>query len=228
MRKFEITPVRSRVAVLASGGLDSSVLLAYLSAKGRAVHPVYVAAGLGWERDEIRLLQRFIRALGASNIATVAILKFPMDDVARTHWSVTGKGVPGFRARVESNYIPGRNLSLLTKAAVFCAMNRIGEIATAPLQSNPFPDARPEFFRAFENAAGLGLGLRLKVTTPFLGLTKREVILKGRRFPLELTMSCARPQRGLHCGNCTKCAERIDGFREAGIRDPTRYTPAHA
>lgn len=223
MKGFRITPVRGRVAVLASGGLDSSVMLAELARRKRHVFPLYIRAGLKWERNEIAILRRFIARLALANVEQPAILLLPMADLARTHWSVTGKQVPGFDAPLASNYIPGRNLSLLTKAAVFCALNQIGEVAIAPLGSNPFPDARPEFFRAFEKAAGLGLDLPLKVITPFAGMEKSDVIRRGRGLPLELTLSCASPRGMIHCGACTKCAERIEGFREARIPDPTRY-----
>ncbi len=93
----------------------------------------------------------------------------------------------------------------------------------APLESNPFPDARPEFFRALERAIDLGVGLKLKILTPYVGMTKAQVIRRGANLPLRFTLSCARPQGITHCGRCTKCAERIEGFREAGIPDPTRY-----
>ncbi len=208
--------------MLASGGLDSSVLLAELARNRRHVFPIYVRAGLRWERVELVVLRRFIAALRRDNIEPVAVLECPTVDISRDHWSVTGK-VPGYRASVASNYIPGRNLSLLTKAAMFCARNRIGEIAMAPLESNPFPDARPEFFRAFERAVKLGMELPLRVLTPFEGLEKSAVIKKGRALPLELTLSCANPRGSLHCGACTKCAERVQGFKTAGIADPTRY-----
>jgi len=208
--------------VLASGGLDSSVLLAELARKERHVFPIYVRAGLRWERVEVAMLRKFIAALKRDNIEAVTVLDFPTGDITRDHWSVKGK-VPGYRASVESNYIPGRNLSLLTKAAMFCARNRIGEIAMAPLQSNPFPDARPEFFRAFERAVKLGMELPLRVLTPFEGLEKSDVIRKGRALPLQLSLSCASPRGSRHCGACTKCAERVEGFRAARIDDPTRY-----
>jgi 7-cyano-7-deazaguanine synthase len=199
------------------------VLLAEFARKGRLVFPIYIRAGLRWERAEAATLRKFIAALGRDNIEAVAVLDFPTLDVTRDHWSVTGKAVPGYRASLTSNYLPGRNLSLLAKAAMFCARNRIGEIAMAPLQSNPFPDARPEFFRAFERAVKLGMELPLRVRTPFEGLQKPDVIRKGRALPLELTLSCANPRGSLHCGTCTKCAERVQGFRAAHISDPTRY-----
>jgi 7-cyano-7-deazaguanine synthase len=213
--------------VLASGGLDSSVLLAEYAGKGRRVFPVYIRAGLRWEPVEIAILRKFIAALESDHsrgkIEPVAMLDFPTIDITRNHWSVKGKAVPGYRASVASNYIPGRNLSLLTKAAMFCARNRIGEIAMAPLQSNPFPDARAEFFRAFERVVKLGMELPLRVSTPFEGLEKSDVIRRGRALPLQLTLSCANPRGSLHCGACTKCAERVEGFRVAAVKDPTRY-----
>jgi 7-cyano-7-deazaguanine synthase len=220
---YRIAPVRSRIAVLASGGLDSSVLLAELAKAGREVFPVYVRAGLRWEPSERAVLRGFIRALASPRVRPLTELRMPMDDVAPKHWSVTGRGVPGYEASFSSNYIIGRNFSLIAKAAVFCAYHRIGELAMAPLQANPFPDARPEFFRALAGAIALGLGLRLRIRTPFLGLTKAKLIRRARKLPLQLTLSCARPHGLLHCGRCTKCAERIEAFREAGVPDPTRY-----
>jgi 7-cyano-7-deazaguanine synthase len=221
--EYRIVPIKRRLAVLASGGLDSSVMLAQLARGGREVFPVYVRADLMWERHELGALRSYIRRLKMHGIHAVSVLQLPMGDVAGGHWSMTGRKVPGYRAAVSSNYILGRNLSLLAKAAIFCAYNRIGDIAMAPLESNPFPDARPEFFRALERAIDLGVGLRLKILTPYVGMTKGEVIRRGVNLPLRFTVTCARPEGITHCGRCTKCAERIEGFREAGVPDPTEY-----
>jgi 7-cyano-7-deazaguanine synthase len=220
---YRIGPIPDRIAILVSGGLDSSVMLAVSARSGRSVYPVYVQAGLSWEASELSILKRFIRALRMENIEPLTVLKLPMGDIAGDHWSMTGRKVPGYNATIASNYIPGRNLSLLSKTAIFCARARIGEIAMAPLESNPFPDARPEFFRAFARAVELGVGIKLKIRTPFAGMTKAEVVRSGVGLRLDLTISCARPKGNVHCGACTKCAERIEGFAVAEIDDPTIY-----
>jgi 7-cyano-7-deazaguanine synthase len=223
MPRFSIRPIGRRVAVLASGGLDSSVLVAELAAKGRDVFPIYVRAGLAWESAELRALRRFLESIKSGRIAEPAVLSQPSGDIDGEHWSITGRSVPGFRAGVASNYILGRTLSLLVKAALFSARNRIGEIAIASLEENPFPDATPAFFRSFARTATLGLGLPLRIVTPYAGLSKWQVIRRAAALPLALTLSCARPRRGLHCGTCTKCAERARAFARAGVADPTRY-----
>ncbi len=223
MGDFRIKPVPGRVAVLASGGLDSSVMLARIARKRREVFPVYIRTGLVWEKDELAVLRRFIKAIGIESIRPVSVLNVPMNDVAADHWSITGKKVPGYDAALSSNYIPGRNLTLLSKAAVFCARNQIGEVAMALLEANPFPDARPIFFHALTKAVALGVGLHLKISTPWVGMSKPEVIALGRGLPLHLSVSCIKPRGAVHCGECTKCAERVEGFRLAGVEDPTRY-----
>ena len=50
---YAITPVADRIAILASGGLDSSVMLGAIAQTGRHVFPIYIRAGLSWERDEL-------------------------------------------------------------------------------------------------------------------------------------------------------------------------------
>ena len=77
-------------------------------------------------------------------------------------------------------------------------------------------------------ALSLGLGTPIEIAAPFAALHKADVIALGRSLgvPLELTLSCMQPRDGLHCGRCSKCRERRDAFREAGVEDPTDYASA--
>jgi 7-cyano-7-deazaguanine synthase len=215
-----------RVCVLASGGLDSAVLLGTL-ARRHEVHPLYVRCGLAWERAEEAVLGRFLRALrarGRTRVAPLVRLDLPVAGLyGAAHWSVSGRGVPGRRARLASNYLPGRNLLLGSLAAVHCARARIPTVALALLADNPFPDAAPAFLAGLGRIAGQALGTTLHIRAPFRRLTKAAVIRRGRDLPLALTLSCARPRGSRHCGACTKCAERQAGFARAGVPDPTVY-----
>ena len=81
-------------------------------------------------------------------------------------------------------------------------------VALAPLEANPFPDATPEFFAAYEAVVNRAVGGAVRVLLPYRGLPKMEVLRRGRDVPLELTFSCIRPVAGRHCGRCNKCAGR--------------------
>ena len=55
-------------------------------------------------------------------------------------------------------YLPGRNALLLVKAALWCRLHGIEELALAVLAANPFADATPEFFAQFEAALARATG----------------------------------------------------------------------
>lgn len=215
-----------RSAVLVSGGLDSVVLMARELADGRDVWPVHVRVGLGWEDAEAAALAR-VAAMPplAGRVRAVTTLHVDMRDVyPDTHWAVAGTG-RDWDEPDESVYIEGRNLTLLTKAGVFCAAQSIPRIVLGPLAGNPFPDARPEFFDAMARALALGLDVPIEITAPFRTLHKADVIRLGLNLevPLAATMSCNAPIGDRHCGRCNKCRERHEAFAEAGVADDTDY-----
>ena len=109
----------TKVAALASGGLDSAIMLADLAAHSQ-VYPIYVEAGLVWERAEKESLERFLAALARPNIEPVTYLSVPVGPILGSHWSVTGKAVPGARAPDSEMFIPGRNVLLIAVTSVWC------------------------------------------------------------------------------------------------------------
>ena len=211
------------ICVLVSGGLDSCILAAEEAKRHPAVYPVFIRQGLRWESAETHWLRRFLEALEIDSIHELTVLDLPVEDLYGVHWSTTGEKVPGAETEDAAVYLPGRNVLLLTKAAVYCAMQDIPQIAIGVLDQNPFPDATPEFFGLMEAALSSAMDSPIRITRPFAALTKKAVTLLGRDLPLELSFSCIHPQGELHCGACNKCAERQKGFREAGMEDRTVY-----
>jgi 7-cyano-7-deazaguanine synthase len=213
----------SSIGVLASGGLDSSILIGHLLRQGRAVQPFYIRTGLAWQAEELAGLERFLAAIADDKLAPLVVLELPLADVYVGHWSLTGRDVPRFDSPDEAVFLPGRNALLIVKAAVWCQLHSIGELALAPLGTSPFDDASEAFFRDFESALNRGSPQPLRLLAPFGAMNKRQVMALGRDLPLELTMSCISPVNGRHCGRCNKCAERQAAFAEAGMADRTAY-----
>ena len=212
--------------MLCSGGLDSVVLVADLATTA-AVQPIYVASGLAWEDQERAMLGRALASLpaGSARVAPLHVLDASVRDVyASTHWSLTGTP-PAWDTPDEDVYLVGRNVVLLGKAAVYCAVRGIGRIALGPLAGNPFPDATTEFYEAMARALSLGLAHSIAIETPYRTWHKADVIRRGHAIgaPIALTLSCMKPADGMHCGACSKCRERHDAFIEALGEDPTSY-----
>jgi 7-cyano-7-deazaguanine synthase len=212
-----------KIAVLASGGLDSSVLIAD-QARNAEVFPIYVQFGLTWEATECRTLQSFLAALKAPGVMPLTILSVAIGAMYGDHWSLTGDGIPGLEEPDSSVFLPGRNILLIGLAAVWCSTHAVSRIAIGSLGGNPFPDATPDFFRDFAHILSTGLSHTVRVEAPFRDLHKSQLIQRFRDLPLELTLTCVAPDGGKHCGHCNKCGERKLAFQQAGVPDHTVYS----
>jgi len=213
------------LAVLISGGLDSAILLGQALRLQSAVHPIFVRFGLRWENVERIYLDRYLDAIHGPRLKPLVVVEQPVADIYGWHWSITGECVPGAAAPDEEVFLPGRNVLLLAKPLVWCHLNGVPAIALGSLQTNPFPDATPAFFRGMQEVADQAMGGRVDIHLPFGGMTKTAVMHRAKlyKLPLEHTFSCIRPIDQRHCGKCNKCAERQRAFVEAGMRDPTEY-----
>jgi 7-cyano-7-deazaguanine synthase len=211
------------VAVLASGGVDSAVLTAEYLRAGQAVQPMYVRFGLLWEAVEEAHLRRFLDTLSGSALRPLVVLDLPVADTYGAHWSLGTDVVPDEGTLDEAVYLPGRNLLLLAKSSIWCALHGYPTIALGTLKGNPFADSSREFFGDVEALVHTAVGHRLEIATPFAELDKAQVLERGRDLALEHTFSCIDPVGDVHCGRCNKCAERRRAFAAVSIDDATSY-----
>lgn len=211
------------VVVLASGGVDSAVLTAEFLRDGRVVQPMYVRFGLAWETAEEAHLRCFLGALSGSELRSLVTLDLPVADTYGAHWSLGTDDVPDEHTADDAVYLPGRNLLLLAKSSIWCALHGYPTIALGTLKGNPFADSSREFFGDLEALVHTAVGHRLAIATPFAELDKAQVLELGRDLALEHTFSCIDPIGDVHCGRCNKCAERRRAFAEVSIDDATTY-----
>ena len=212
--------------VLFSGGLDSAVLLAIERRDHSPVFPIHVRSGFAWEDAERRAIDRLLAsAVFSSGVAPLTTLAVDMRDIyPATHWAVTGQP-PAYDTPDEDVYLDGRNIVLLSKTAVLAARLSSPRIALGSLSDNPFPDATPAFVDAIARALSLGLNHTIEIARPLIAFHKDRVVHLGLELgvPLELSMSCMNPVGDQHCGECSKCRERQDAFKAAGVKDDTPY-----
>ena len=216
----------SSALVLVSGGIDSAILLLELSKQYHKVYPLFIQQGLLWEKAERYWLKKLLRTYFSKKrgVQPLTLLKLPLSDVYEKHWSLTGEKIPDQHSLDEAVFLPGRNIILLAKAALFCHAHQIQTISIGILKGNPFPDSSPSFFKNLSKLFSTALSYPLTVITPFSKYSKADIMKKRGDLPLEWTFSCIHPQKGnRHCGDCNKCAERKRVFRKIGEGDPTLY-----
>jgi 7-cyano-7-deazaguanine synthase len=216
------------VAVLYSGGLDSSILLAHLLAQGETVQPLYIAGGLIWEEAELAAARALLARLAGPRLAPLIVLALPLGDLYGQHWSTDGRQTPDATTPDEAVYLPGRNPLLLVKSRLWCQLNGVSRLALGTLKSNPFADSTAEFFASFAAALDGAMSGSVALERPFANYTKQEVMRLVAGLPWELTLSCLAPRGGLHCGGCNKCHERKAMFAGTAVTDPTHYAAATA
>ncbi len=192
-----------------SAGVESASLAVYYLRKNTFVFPVYVRCGFPWEEVERKWLLRLWARLKKDYIRIAPF---------RTVFLKSLKPAEG---ELE---IPLRNLILSTLVTLEAVKRDIYTLAVGSLGLYPFPDNSRDYFDSLEEVISKGLRKRIKIETPFMGLEKHEIIRRFATYvPYELTFSCISPKRSLHCGRCIKCYERKEGFKSAGVEDPTVY-----
>ncbi len=228
--------VAPRAVVLLSGGLDSSTCLAIAARDGFEVHALSVDYGQR-HRGELERARRVARALGAAGHRVVGVDLSAFGGSALTDASIAvpkGRSPRAMATGIPVTYVPARNTVLL--ALALANAETLGAedvyVGVNAIDYSGYPDCRPEFIHAFERLARVATkagveGRPLRIRAPLLRLSKAGIIRLGTKLgvPYRLTMSCYDPVRGRACGRCDACELRRKGFAEAGVPDPTLYTP---
>lgn len=220
---------RSAVAALISGGISSAVLLAQALDHFEAVYPIYGQFGLPWQAVEEQHLRRFLAAIRGPRLGRLKVLELPVDDIYKEDGTITAKLVPESREPGELLTLSGRNVLLLSKAAVWSAINGIEVLATGPQPEHKSLDESHKVIEQIESIVRAGLKQSVRVVDPLAQLTKAQIVALGQGLPLEFTFSCISPVHksefgAVHCGRCHKCIERKLAFLENSLPDRTRYS----
>lgn len=214
--------------VCVSGGMDSCVTAA-LAAETHRLAFLHANYGQRTEQKELacfRLLADHFAAEHALVVDFTALSAIGGSSLTdRTIAVREGEPVDGV---VPTSYVPFRNAHLLAAATSWAEVIGASAIFVGAVweDSSGYPDCRPDFYRAFEEAIRLGTRpeTEIAVRTPVIGMTKAEIVRAGtaRAAPFEKTWSCYQASDAA-CGVCESCRLRLRGFAEAGAADPLPY-----
>jgi 7-cyano-7-deazaguanine synthase len=216
----------TQVVVLAGGGIETAALIPGLLAAGAGVVPLHVRCGLRWEARESAALRRCCARLAQPALKPIVEIDYPLRDVLARHWGMSGDGIPPAAADPSRLEIPLRNLTLLTAAATWFRDLPALVLATGTTADNHFGDGSRAFFDGCEALLGMAMQRQVRVLTPFIRLTKTEIIQQSDVSALAASWSCIDPRGDQHCGCCIKCGRRQAAFLAAGVADPTIYALA--
>ncbi|WP_266157645.1 7-cyano-7-deazaguanine synthase QueC [Dyella silvatica] len=223
-----------KAVVLVSGGMDSAVTIAIAREQGYDVYALSVAYGQR-HSAELEASERVSHVLGAVRHKTVSVDLRSIGGSALTadmDVPLDTDQVPGAEA-IPVTYVPARNTIMLSIALgwaevlgssdIWCGVNAV--------DYSGYPDCRPAFIESFEQLANVATkagveGAGIRIHAPLMRMSKADIAREGQRLGIDfaVTVSCYQADaEGRACGHCDACRLRAQGFRDAGLPDPTRY-----
>jgi 7-cyano-7-deazaguanine synthase len=230
----------AKAVVLLSGGVDSTTALAVARRDGYRLFAISFRYGQRHEAElaaagriaaDLRVERHLVVDVGLGAIGGSALtdsIDVPKhDDVGQLN------------AEIPVTYVPARNTVFLSLALAWCEVVDSSDIFVGvnAVDYSGYPDCRPEYITAFETMANLATKAavegrqHVRIHAPLMHLTKAEIVALGTSLGVDyaLTHSCYDPDpAGRACGRCDSCLLRRDGFRQAGLEDPTSYQDAVA
>ena len=228
--------MNKKAIVLSSGGLDSTTVLAMAADLGFELYSLSFSYG---QRHlfELQAAEKVADAMGVKrHLVTRVDLKTVGGSALTDDITVPKDRSEAHMAdEIPVTYVPARNTIFLSYALAWAEVLAAWDIfiGVNAVDYSGYPDCRPEYIQAFETMANLatkaaveGRG-RYRIHTPLIDMTKAQIIQTGTALGVDYgtTHSCYDPSpEGKACGSCDSCVLRRNGFRDAGVPDPTPYT----
>ncbi|GIO61581.1 7-cyano-7-deazaguanine synthase [Paenibacillus cineris] len=193
--------------LMASGGMDSTVLAYWLQKQDKRVLPLFIDYGQHFKQEEYNTLIEVIPENFKDSVRIVRI-----GDIYRTSNSrmINEPNLWEDNVTADDLYLPYRNLLFLSVAASVAQSEGITEVYSGFINSNHAKeiDCSKDFFDK------LGSMLEdygtVKICMPFRDYSKTEVAELGVKLgvPIAMTYSCQANSR-VHCGVCPNCIDRL-------------------
>ena len=222
---------KNKAVILVSGGLDSATCLAIAKNSGYSCY----ALSFDYGQRASSELEAASRLAGYADVVEHKTVKLDMGQIGGSALTDAAISIPEEESTgIPITYVPARNTVFLSYALAWAEVVAADAIyiGVNSLDYSGYPDCRPAYIKAFQKVINLATkvgveGKSINLATPLIDLTKAEIIKAGVRLGVDygLTVSCYQAtEDGLACGRCDSCRFRKQGFQDAGLHDPTRYS----
>lgn len=211
-------------AIIVSGGMDSITLL--YDKKDEIALGISFDYGSNHNAREIPFAKMHCERLGIKHIVI---------NLGFMHQYFKSSLLEGADAIPEGNYadenmkstvVPFRNGIMLSIAIGITESNNLKKVFIANHGGDHtiYPDCRPEFIKAIDEAATTGTYVNVRIEAPYTNITKTDIARRGAELGINFaeTWSCYKGGEK-HCGKCGTCVERKEALELADVPDPTEY-----
>ena len=196
--------------LLASGGMDSTVMAYELAQKGQNIILLFLDYGQHCMEKEYETLKTVLPEKYKDNIRILRI-----SDIYRESSSKMIVEANLWVENIVSDdlYLPYRNLLFLSIAAAYAQSIGAKDVYAAFINSNHAKeiDCSIDFFTKLEALLDVYGSVNIKM--PYREMSKTEVVKLGLRLkaPIAFTYSCQVNSQN-PCGACPNCVDRIDAL----------------
>ena len=196
--------------LLASGGMDSTVLAYDLANQGQNIVLLFLDYGQHCAKTELETLKRVVPPQFENNTRIIKIGDIYKESNSRM---IVEANLWVDNVVADDLYLPYRNLLFLSIASAYAQSIGAKNVYSAFINSNHAKeiDCSMEFFTKLENL--LQSYGSVKINMPYRELSKREVARLGLRLgaPVAATYSCQVNAEN-PCGVCPNCVDKIDAI----------------
>lgn len=191
------------IVTLVSGGIDSTLMSLMAREEGVQLFPLFLDYGQLGAAKEWQTCERLHKRHGLPSVTRMDMAGFG---------KTISSGITDPHLRInEDAFLPGRNLLFILAGAAHAFNVQANSVAIGLLDpaQHLFPDQTQEFVQASENLIETAMGKRIRVLTPLIEFSKRDILIMARARGLTGTYSC-HAGGDTPCGICVACMEILN------------------
>ena len=230
--------MKTKVVVMLSGGIDSTVCLAQAIKIYGKSNVIALSFDYGQNNSKELIKSREIceyykvehNIIDIKNIfkdSSSSLIKNSKNDIPHESYDDQYKKLKD-NEDVSTN-VPFRNGVLLSICASYALTKKASVVYYGIHREDGvayqlYPDCSSDFDYAMDLAIYTGTGKKVSICSPLVDMSKKDIIALGTKLkvPFELTWTCYEDNEKA-CGKCTACTDRLKGFKENNLEDKIKY-----